>query len=111
MGGRGGLKFLVVLPKCNLQQNQIEQKTPFLNAMGHASFQEAVAVLKTAKNVPHVARLVRLLRLLRLFCASHPQLDRRRPILTTMNQYLMSQFIDSTRVAGKRRLKYSLVRH
>ena len=70
--------------------------------MGHASFQEAVAVLKTAKNVPHVARLVRLLR---LFCASHPQLDRRRPILATMNQYLISQFTDSTKMAGKRRLK------
>lgn len=68
-------------------------------ALDHVSSQETVAVLK-AKNIFHVARLVRLER--------NQQFDRRRP---AMNQYLISQFVGSTKMAGERRLKLSLLRH
>lgn len=76
-------------------------------ALNHASSQETVAVLK-AKNIFHVARLVRFERLLCFFCVPNQQFDRRRP---AMNQYLISQFVDSTKMAGKRRSKLSLLRH
>lgn len=76
-------------------------------ALDHVSSQETVAVLK-AKNIFHVARLARLERLLCFFCVPNQQFDRRR---SAMNQYLISQFVGSTKMAGERRLKLSLLRH
>lgn len=87
--------------------NITEPPPLMLEALDHASPKETVAVLKT-KNIFPIARLVRLERPLCFFCAPQQQLDRRRP---AMNQYLISQFVDSTKMARKRRLKLSLVRH
>lgn len=87
--------------------NITEPPPLMFEALDHASSQETVAVLK-AKNIFHVTRLVHLERLLCFFCVPNQQFDRRRP---AMNQYLISQFVDSTKMAGKRRLKLSLPRH